>query len=347
MTKQPAAPSPQDFATAQRLLSQLLFGKQLFYCLSGVARLGVADHMDGEPKPVEEIAAAVGAHAPSLYRAMRALASVGVFREEEEGRRFALTQAGMLLKSDATGTARYFATMFGDEWTTRAYERITDVLCTGEDGVTQAYGKDVFDVLADKPEQLAAFQAAMSSSSVLGGEAVAAAYDFSGIERLADVGGGHGGLLAAILARYPKMQGVLFDRPEVVAGVTPGRFDGCEDRIAIEPGSFFERVPDGCDAYIMKHIIHDWGDEQCRTILKLMRERLPANGRVLVCDMVVSDEPGPTPAKLLDIEMLVVTVGGKERTEAEFRDLFASAGLKLNRIVPTARPICVIEAVPV
>ncbi len=166
----------------------------------------------------------------------------------------------------------------------------------------------------------------MTSSSALAGRVITEAYDFSGIKRLADVGGGHGGLLAAILGRYPAMQGVLFDRPEVVANVPAGQFAECEDRIAIEPGSFFDRVPEGCDAYIMKHIIHDWGDEQCRTILRLMRDQLPPNGRVLVCDMVVSDEPGPTPAKLLDIEMLVVTVGGKERTADEFRDLFASAG---------------------
>jgi hypothetical protein len=345
MTKPPAEPTPQDASAAQLALMQLLFGKQLTYCLSGVARLGVADHMNGTPQPVEEIADAVGAHAPSLYRVMRLLASFGVFREEK-GRKFALTDAGALLKSDATGTIRYFATMFGDEWTTRAYERFTDVLRTGKDGVTQAYGQHVFDVLADRPEQCATFQAAMSSSSALAGRVITEAYDFSGIKRLADVGGGHGGLLAAILGSYPAMQGVLFDRPEIVASVPPGQFASCQDRIAVEPGSFFERVPEGCDAYIMKHIIHDWGDEHCRTILKLMRDRLPPNGRVLVCDMVVSDDPGPTPAKLLDIEMLVVTVGGKERTEDEFRDLFASAGLRLNRIVPTERPICVIEAVP-
>lgn len=338
-------PRLDEVTAAQQLLSQLLFGKQLFYCLSGVARLGVADHMDSEPKPVEAIAAAVGAHAPSLYRAMRALASVGVFREES-GRKFALSRAGALLKSDVPGTPRYFAMMFGDEWTARAYGRIADVLRTGQDGVTQAYGKDVFDLLTEQPEQLATFQAAMTSGSALSARAVTDAYDFTGIRRMADVGGGHGGLLAAILERYPEMQGVLFDRPEVVSGVPSERFAACADRITIEPGSFFDRVPDGCDAYIMKHIIHDWGDQQCRAILKLMRDRLPPDGRVLVCDMVVSDEPGPTPAKMLDIEMLVVTVGGKERSADEFRDLFASAGLKLNRIVPTARPICVIEAVP-
>jgi len=148
------------------------------------------------------------------------------------------------------------------------------------------------------------------------------------------------------LRRYPQMQGVLCDRAEIVAGVPKDQFAGCEERITIEGGSFFERVPDGCDAYIMKHIIHDWSDEHCRTILKLMRDRLPTDGRVLVCEMGVTDEPGPTPAKMLDIVMLVMTVGGKERTKDEFAELFASSGLRLSRIVPTERPICVIEAVP-
>ncbi|HEX2449478.1 MAG TPA: methyltransferase [Methyloceanibacter sp.] len=341
MTDQPAqAPLPP-----QQAVMQLLFGKQLTYCLSGVAWLGVADHLDATPMPVEEIAAKTGAHAPSLYRVMRLLASMGIFKEEQ-GKRFALTPAGEFLKSDTPGTLRYFAMMFGDEWTTRAYEHFTGCLRSGQDGISQAYGNHVFDVLAERPKQLEVFQAAMTSGSALAGEAINQAYNFSGIKRLADVGGGHGALLASILRRYPEMQGVLFDRAEIVAGVPQDRFAGCEGRIAIEAGSFFERVPDGCDAYIMKHIIHDWSDEHCRTILDLMREKLPRDGRVLVCEMVVTDEPGPTPAKMLDIEMLVMTVGGKERTPEEFRQLFASSGLRLTRIVPTSRPISVIEAVP-
>jgi O-methyltransferase len=338
MTDRPAPPP-------QQAMMQLLFGKQLTYSLSGVARLGVADHMSGTPLPVEDIAAKVGAHAPSLYRVMRMLASFGVFREGPS-RHFALTPAGELLKSDVPGTVKYFAMMFGDEWTTRAYEHFTSCLRTGQDGVSQAYGKDVFEHLAERPDQLATFQAAMTSGSTLAGEAVTQAYDFSGIKRLADVGGGHGLLLAAVLGANPKLQGVLFDRPEVVGSVPADRFAGCEGRIAIESGSFFERVPDNCDAYLMKHIIHDWSDEHCRAILSLMRKKLPKDGCVLLCEMVVTDEPGPTPAKMLDIEMLVMTVGGKERTEAEFAELFAACGLKLSRIVPTGRPICVIEALP-
>ena len=324
---------------------QLLFGKQLTYSLSGVARLGVADHMDKTARPIEELATKVGAHAPSLYRVMRLLASLGVFKEGP-ARHFALTPVGELLKTDAPASLRSMAMMFGEEFSTRAYAHITDCLRTGGDGVTEAYGKDIWQVLAEHPAQCEVFQNAMTSNSSGSVPAIVEAYDFGGIKRIADVGGGHGLLLGSILGAYSAMQGVLFDRPEVVGSLPKNAFAGLEGRVAVEGGSFFDRVPDGCDAYIMKHIIHDWDDDHCRTILRLMREKLPRNGRVLVCEMVVTDDPGPTPAKMLDIEMLVMTVGGKERTEAEFAELFASSGLRLNRIVPTARPVAVIEAVP-
>ncbi len=328
---------------------QLLFGKQVTYSLSGVARLGVADHMDKTARPVEELAAKTGAHAPSLYRVMRMLASLGVFREGPS-RHFALTPVGALLKTDAPVSLRYMATMFGEEFSTRAYAHFTDCLRTGGDGVTQAYGKDLWQVLAEHPAPCEVFQRAMTANSSGSVPAIVEAYDFTGIERIADVGGGHGFLLASILRANPSMTGVLFDRPEVVGSLPKNAFAGLDGRVTVEGGSFFDRVPDGCDAYIMKHIIHDWDDDHCRTILRLMRERLPKTGRVLVCDLVVGEDPAPSPAKMLDIEMLVMTVGGRERTEAEFAELFASSGLKLNRIVPavpTARPVAVIEAVPV
>jgi hypothetical protein len=327
------------------VMMQLLFGKQLTYSLSAVAQLGIADHMDATSRPVEEIAAKAGAHAPSLYRVMRMLASFGAFKEGPQ-RHFALTPVGELLKTDAPGSIRYLAMMFGEEFSTRAWGHITECLRSGGDGVTAAFGKDLWAVLAEHPEQCEIFQRAMTNSSAGSAQAIIEAYDFSGIARLADVGGGYGLLLASILQRYPKLQGVLFDRPEVIAGVPKTRFEGLDGRISLEPGSFFERVPDGCDAYIMRGIIHDWSDQHCQTILRLMRERLPKSGRVLVCDMVVSDDPAPTPAKMLDIEMLVMTVGGKERTAQEFEALFASSGFRLGRIVPTSRPLFVIEALP-
>jgi hypothetical protein len=326
-------------------MGQLLFGKQLTASLSALARLGVADHMGEGAIPVEELATKVGAHAPSLYRVMRMLASVGVFSEEPGGK-FALTPVGETLKTEAQGSMRAMAMMLGDEWSMHAYTRMADCIRTGVDGVTMAYGKPIFDLLAERPEQCETFQRAMTGGSAIAAQSILASYDFGGIERLADIGGGHGVLLASILEKYPAMRGVLFDLPEVVAGVPADRLAACGGRLDVEAGSFFERVPHGCDAYMMKHIIHDWSDEHCRTILRLIRAQLPAHGRLLVCELVMPEEPGPAPAKMLDIEMLVMTVGGKERTPREFGELFASAGLKLGRVVTTPTPICVVEALP-
>jgi hypothetical protein len=265
---------------------------------------------------------------------------------EEPGAKFALTPLGETLKTDAPGSMRAMAMMLGDEWSMNAYTRMADCIRTGIDGVTMAYGKPIFDLLAERPEQCATFQRAMSGGSAIAAQSILASYGFSGIERLADLGGGHGLLLASVLQKYPAMQGVLYDLPEVVAGVPAGRLAACGRRLRVEAGSFFERVPQGCDAYMMKHIIHDWSDEHCRNILRLIRAELPPHGRLLVCELVMPEEPGPAPAKMLDIEMLVMTVGGKERSPSEFAELFASAGLKLGRIVTTPTPISVVEALP-
>ena len=335
----PSVPTalPPDVA-----MMQLLFGKQITYSLAALARLGVADHMSATPSSIDTLAKKVDAHAPSLYRVMRMLASVGVFREE--GRQFALTPIGELLRTDQKNSARYRAILRGEEWTTRAYEHFADCVRTGGDGVTKAYGKNMFELLAQRPDQAETFNRAMTDSSAISGQAILEVYDFSGISRLADIGGGHGTLLAGVLGQYPDMRGVLYDLPEVIATVPTGQFGGCEGRIRLESGSFFEHVPERCDAYILKHIIHNWSDNNCGKILALMREQLPANGRVLVCEMVIQSDPVPTPAKMLDIEMLAMTVGGKERSPEEFRDLFASAGLRLGRIMPTPSPLCVLEA---
>jgi O-methyltransferase domain len=328
----------------QAALLQLFFGKQIAYCLSAVASLGVADHMGRTPVSVDALSEKVGAHAPSLYRVMRLLAGAGVFEELPE-KRFALTPLSELLKTDAEGSLRYLAIIWGEDWSTRAMAEIEGCVRSGRDGVTAVFGKNIFEVFAEHPDWARKFQRAMSSFSASAGPAVVKAYDFSEIRRLADVGGGHGMLLASILKQYPSMHGVLFDLPEVIAGApSSNHFDGCNGRVQMEPGTFFERVPSGCDAYLLKHIIHDWSDEHCRKILSLVRDQLPTGGRVLLCEMVVPAEPGMVPSKALDIEMLVMTPGGKERTRQEFAELFASAGLRLVRVVPTDGPLCVLEA---
>jgi hypothetical protein len=254
---------------------------------------------------------------------------------------------GERLRTDAPGTFRYLAAFMGGQIATRAFGRLTDSIRTGVSGVRAEYGKDAFELLDDFPEEAEMFNRAMVGFSEVVGPAILDAYDFTGIERLADVGGGHGGLLAAILRRHPAMRGVLYDMPAVTAGApAAGCFRGLEDRVSIESGSFLERVPAACDAYLLKHIVHDWSDEVCTRILRLVRAQLPPDGRVLVCEMVIDDDSGAPMAKMLDIEMLAFTVGGRERTPAEFEDLFATADLRLERIVPTQSPVSVLEARP-
>lgn len=339
------APAPTQLPPDAALF-QLIFGKVLTYSVTALARLGVADHMGEEPAAVEDLAAASGAHPGALYRVLRMLAGFGLF-VESAGRRFHLTPAGRLLRSDAEGSLRNMAIMAGDPWITRAYQNLPETLRTGRDGVSIAFGKHAFELFPEIPDQLENFQRAMTDFTAIASEALLQAYDCSGIRRLADVGGGHGTLLGHVLRRHPSMEGVLFDLPEVLAGAeASGELTGCQGRIHLEAGSFLERVPAGCDAYILKHIIHDWDEVSCRRILGFIREQLAAHapdGRVLVYEMVIPEGPEPVPSKILDIEMLAATPGGRERTAGEFDDLFQSAGLKLERIVPTASPMCVIE----
>ena len=329
-------PPPPD-----AVIFQLLFGKVTCFALGALARIGVADHMSDDALPVEQIAAASGTHAPSLYRVLRTMASFGVFTESP-GRNFALTPVGRLLRSDARGSLRHMAIMNTDHWTVEAYRHMDHCIRTGGDGVTAAFGKHTFELFRDIPEQAETFHRAMTDFTAILVEELLPVADFAGFRRLADVGGGHGTLIRRVLSRFPNLQGVLFDLPEVAAGASPA------ERLSIETGSFFEKVPAGCDAYIMKHIIHDWDDGSCRRILSLMRDELakmvPEMGRIFLAEMVVGTTSEPSPAKLLDMEMLVGTVGGKERTEVEFAELFAGAGLKLLSITPTHSPVCLIEA---
>ena len=325
---------------------RLLFGKHVAYSVSAMARLGLADYMGDLPVDVETLARQVGVQPGALYRVMRVLAGARVL-EETSDRKFRLTSVGQTLRSDAPVCMRHTAIQMGDPWSTRPWEHFADTIRTGIDGVTQAFGKNAFELLAGEPEQADHFNRSMSGYSAAMIEAILAAYDFNSINRLADVGGGHGKLLSAVLDQNSTMTGVVYDLPEVVAGA-PGQehLRGCAYRISFEGGSFFERIPSGCDAYMMKFILHDWSDEHCKAILRCIREQLPANGRVLVIEQIVNEAPGLSFAKLLDLEMLALTVGGRERTEAEFAELFACAGLKLARVYPTESPVCILEARP-
>ncbi|MGD9764174.1 MAG: methyltransferase [Candidatus Binatia bacterium] len=312
-----------------------------------VAKLGVADALSRGPLSADAIAKKVGAHAPSLRRVLRALASVGVFAERPDGR-FRLTPVAATLRSDAPGSLRNFAMMQTGGFIWDAWRELLHGVTTGELPFDRVHGTPMFEYLRAHPEEDRLFSASMASISAAENAAVARGYDFGLFRTLVDVGGAHGHLLATILRRHRRLRGVLYDQPQVVAGASASGFisaPAIAERCTTESGSFFEHVPAGADGYLMKYIIHDWNDELAIRILSNCRSAMTADGRVLVVDHVVRPGNAPDWYKLLDVNMLVAT-GGLERTRKEFRELFARAGLRLLRVHPTASPLSILEAVP-
>jgi hypothetical protein len=309
------------------------------------AKLGIADHLTAEARSAVELAGATGTHAPSLHRLLRTLASLGILTEKEE-QRFALTPLGEALQSGAPGSARATLMTFGSPVFGRSWEEIIYSLETGKSGFEKAFGMPVFEYLAQNPEAASAFSETMVGFHGAEPPAMAKAYDFSGIGTLVDVGGATGNMLCAVLSEHPHVRGVLYDLPHVVSDAPAFlQARGIAERVTIEAGSFFEQVPSGGDAYLLSHIIHDWSEEQCLTILGNCRAAMRADSRLLIVESVLPPGDAPHPGKVLDMVMLVIP-GGQERTEAEYAALLAKAGFRLNRVVPTASAVSVVEAFP-
>jgi hypothetical protein len=307
------------------------------------ATLKLPDYLAEGPKTAEELAALTATHAPSLYRVLRTLSSLGLFKEDA-AQRFSLQPLGAALKS---GTPSYAAArILGGELLSRSLDHFLQSVQTGETGFQQAFGMPVFDWLAGHPAEAALFNDTMVGVHGMEPAAVAAAYDFSGFETIADVGGSTGNMLSTILGQHAGPRGILFDMPHVVRDA-PALIQqrGLTDRIRIEGGSFFESVPAGADAYIFSHIIHDWNEEQCLAILGNCRRAMNPGGRLLLVEMVLPSGDTPHPGKMLDMVMLIVP-GGQERTAAEYGVLLDKAGFRLTRVVPTASPVSIVEAIP-
>jgi O-methyltransferase/methyltransferase family protein len=325
-------------------LNQMLTGLFLSRSILLAAELGVADALKDGPLPVAELAARTGSHPDALYRMLRALAAVGVFEQRPE-RCFANSELSTYLRSDVRGSLHAVARWLGDSAGWAAWGRLDHSVRTGAPAFEAALGCDFFSYMQSHPRTLDVFQAAMTSYSALTGGAVAQAYDFSSVGTLLDVGGGHGALLGFILERWPGPSAILYDRHEVIAQAEASvRAGPSASRIRLEAGDFFERVPEGADAIIMKHILHDWSDERCAVLLGNCRRSLPRGGRLLIVESVLTDEPESAFAKFLDLEMLVVTPGGRERTRDELAALLARSGFELARVLPTPSPVSVIEA---
>lgn len=329
----------------QARLAQMLSGYWTSQCLYVAAKLELPDQLFDGPKTAEQLAHAAGVHAPSLYRLLRALASLGVFAEDEQ-HRFRLTPLAEPLRKNVPGSQWAWAVMMGDEHYA-CWGRLFDTVRTGELAFDKLYGSPVFDYLSQHPDKAAIFDEAMVSIHGPETAAMLDAYDFAGIRTLADVGGGNGSLLTVVLKRHPRLNGLLYDLPGVIERARQNLgAAGVADRCQTAAGNFFESVPAGADAYLMRHIIHDWTDEQCQTILRNIRQVIPRDGRLLVVEFVIPPGNEPFFGKLLDLNMMLIP-GGKERTEAEYRDLFASAGFRLTRIMPTRTEISIVEGQPV
>jgi hypothetical protein len=305
------------------------------------AELGVADHIDADPRPVEALAAATGTHADTLYRVLRLLAAHGVF-SEHDARAFSHTDMSRTLRSDHPTKARAAVRMFGMDGMWRAFGALRASLAAGAPAWDAAMGEPVFDWLSHEPEAAGLFNDAMIG--IHGGEppAVAASYPFAGT--VIDVGGGSGNMIVNVLRQHPEARGMVFDMPHVVAEAKARlEAEGLTARARVEPGSFFDGVPAGGDLYILSHIIHDWDEARCVRILEHCCKAKAPGGKVLLVEMVVTPPNVAHPAKMLDIVMLAVP-GGRERTPDEYGALLAKAGLRLTRIIPTPSPVSIIEA---
>jgi hypothetical protein len=329
----------------QEQMLNLITGYWVSRLIYVAAKLKIADLLKSGPRTADELAAAAGVRAPALYRVLRALASVGIFAETKNSC-FKLTPLASTLRTDGSASMRDFALMILSKHVWDSWEPLLDGIKTDQMVYAKVHSMPIFEYLEKHPEDLKTFGESMTSLSADQDPAVAAAYKFSGVETLVDVGGGHGHLLASILKANPKLKGVLFDLPSVIEGAKKDvhvTTKGIMQRCALEGGNFFESVPKDCDAYIMKSVVHDWSDEDVVKMLSNCRSAMKDNGRVLVVENVIPPGNQPGWGKLVDIQMLII--GGRERTKAEFAALFAQAGLKVKRIVPTKCPLSIVEGV--
>lgn len=313
--------------------------------LYAFAKLGIADLLGDRTVSSEELAAIAGVNSRALYRLLRTLSTADVVSESQD-HRFALGSLGEALRSDVPGSMRAWAIFSGEPYYLQAWGQIVHSIQTGQAAWEHVHKMPVFEYFGQHPDAGAIFDQAMTSLSAGEAPAIVSAYDFAGIRKLADIGGGEGSLLRTILKSHPKMTGVLFDRPDAVEGVqTQLSEDGIAKRCEVVPGDFFQAVPPGADAYLLKYVIHDWDDERSLAILRNCRRSMTNDARLLLIETIVP-APGESHfAKLQDLEMMVI-VGAQERTVEEYTRLLERAGFRLVRVVATTEPASILEAAP-
>jgi hypothetical protein len=331
---------------APAVMVEMITNAWVAQAITAAADLGIADALANGPLSAQDLAAAVDANADTVNRLLRALITRGVFRQRRDGR-YDLTPLADTLRSDAEVSLAGMARFVGSPEHREHWSHLTDAVRTGQAVVPALRGKSAFEFLADEPRLAEIFNQAMTSMSALAVAAVTAAYDFSRFPTIVDVGGGHGRLLAAILDATPQARGILFDLPPVVAGAPPVLAEHhVTDRVRVAEGSFFDAVPDGGDAYVLKNVIHDWPDADAVKILGNVRTAVEAGKHVLLIEFVIPPHSREFIGKWADLEMLI-GAAARERTADEYGNLFSRAGFRLTRVVETASPFSVVEAIAI
>ncbi len=332
-------------STPAEHLTRLFRGFWVSRAIYVAAELGIADLLLEGPRTIAELAAGAGAHAPSLHRVLRLLASEGVFAETEDGR-FELTPMASMLRREG-GLLRLQVLFLGRDATWQAATELLHAVRTGETAFEHAHGVDFFEHLRQHPDDQALFNDLMAAQTAPAGRAVAKAYDFSPFRTILDVAGGTGALTIEILRAYPKLHGIVFDQPAVAEDARHSIAEaGLSDRCRGEGGDMFATIPGGADAYLLKYVLHDWSDERCIAILQNCRHAVPPDGRVLVIEQVLPSGNEPSFAKTQDANMLI-NVGGQERTVGEYSGLFDAAGFQLTQAVPALGELHILEASPI
>jgi O-methyltransferase domain len=344
MKIKPNQPTGTIEKQATQEVQDLMCARWVADMIGVAAKLELADFINAGAKTAEEIAKAKGLHASSLYRLLRGLASYGIFAEQEDGT-FAQTPRSDALRKDVPHSAWGWAQLTTRPWAVRTWIELGHSIRAGTPAFDHVHGMPLFEYFNKHPNEVELFAEAMRSFSVATGAALAETYDFSGIRTLADIGGSQGFVLSLVLPKYRDMRGILFDLPAVVQGAPSFiKSYGLESRIDVRSGNFFESIPSGADAYLLKQILHDWSDEDCLRILKNIYAAAEPNTKLLVVDAVIGARNEHEFAKILDIQMLV-HLHGKERTQAEWKELLYAAGFQLTRVVPTPSSTHVVEAV--
>ena len=342
--------APQSGMPPPFLLYQLAVGHYVSHALYVAAKLGLADLLANGPRHFGELADATATHAASLNRVLRLLASAGVFEERENGE-FALAGPGEFLRAGVPGSMRAMVMLFAGTGIQDSWRELEYCVRTGQPAFRRTSPDgDAFSTMAKNPEQVGVFDEAMAATAPMTAAAVASAYDFSHFGTVVDVGGGNGAILTGILSATPGPTGIVFDQPATAAKAREKiNTAGLGARCQSVGGDFFTAVPEGADAYVLKHVIHDWDDEKAVAILKNCRRAMGRDSKLLILEGVypprIDRSLESRGAAANDVNMLVCT-GGRQRSEAEFRDLYEAAGLTLTRIVPTAARLSVIEGIP-